>query len=899
MSLRKLSAIIAFASAALFSLLNFVPFFRLAEYRVYDFFLRFRPPRSNIDNVVLLDVDDEAIAKVGVFPWPRSVMAEGLLRLKEHGARLAVFDIEYIDKSPTQVDELYLKNDLARDYNRRFSEIEATVADVLNAVSSGSIPREAASAYINDVSALIAAERDSLFADTLRIARDDDLLLAQAAALFGNAWGTLNIQDAPLSGEQARRRSFAEEHFSYPVENSGGAAEGINADILTPVPLFAQAVRGAGYTNAVVDSDGVRRRIFLTQEVGGRWYLQLVFAPLVESWGSPAISLSPRRLVIDKPDGPITIPLDRNGAMLIDWPRENYIKSFSHISFSLFGLLAEYQANIEEYLSVLIINDSGLFPSVAKNAAALLEYFNMGREAKRTALEECSDEAFDEYVTLRDTGFEMTAQFLAALSEENYIENESSRIINAFSRNNNDLADAVMEEAAYCRILLGYIDTELQVFFSLNREIRQRLNDKICIIGRVDTGTTDIGVNPFHGEYVNVGTHAAVLDTILSNSFLTPLPFFWSVLFALLFVPFVLATTSGFGSARRFVLGAAGVVLSFALPLCLFIAKGIFLGLLGTVLAMAVAVILREVIAFSKSEHEKRFIRRAFSTYLSASVVEELIADPSKLNLGGEKREMTAVFTDIRGFSGISEQLDPVQLVRLLNKYLTTMSNIIMENQGTIDKYVGDTIIAFFGAPVYRADHALLACRSALAMKHAECELNAVVAAEGLSPAPIFTRIGINSGEMVVGNMGAENKMNYTVMGSAVNLAARLEGVNRQYRTGIMISEYTKEQAGADFLCRRLDRARVVGINAPVLLYELAGMTANAGETDLNFNKKWDEAITLFEKRRYTEAKELFVALAAERPGIEAAALYIDRCASFLKTPPAPDWDEIFSLSEK
>jgi adenylate cyclase len=174
----------------------------------------------------------------------------------------------------------------------------------------------------------------------------------------------------------------------------------------------------------------------------------------------------------------------------------------------------------------------------------------------------------------------------------------------------------------------------------------------------------------------------------------------------------------------------------------------------------------------------------AFSRYLSPVIINELIADPGKLNLGGEKRIMTAMFTDLQGFSSISEQLDPVQVVRLLNRYLTTMSAVIMENMGTIDKYEGDAIIAFFGAPVYREDHAALACRSALGIKKAEQALNAVIISEGLSSAPLFTRIGINTGEMVVGNMGAENKMDYTIMGNAVNLASRLEGVNKQYHPG-------------------------------------------------------------------------------------------------------------------
>ena len=166
------------------------------------------------------------------------------------------------------------------------------------------------------------------------------------------------------------------------------------------------------------------------------------------------------------------------------------------------------------------------------------------------------------------------------------------------------------------------------------------------------------------------------------------------------------------------------------------------------------------------------------------------------------------MFTDIQKFTAISENLDPAHLVLLLNRYLTAMSEIIMDNQGTIDKYIGDAIMAFFGAPVPVNDHAALACRSALAMKKTEGELNSLLCTEGLSSMPVFTRIGINTGDMIVGNMGTENKMDYTVMGNAVNVASRLEGVNKQYQTGILISESTRMQAGDDFLYRRLDHVQ-------------------------------------------------------------------------------------------
>jgi adenylate cyclase len=201
---------------------------------------------------------------------------------------------------------------------------------------------------------------------------------------------------------------------------------------------------------------------------------------------------------------------------------------------------------------------------------------------------------------------------------------------------------------------------------------------RFCILGRVDTGTTDYGTNPFWPKYVNVGTHGAALDTILSGSFILPVGVFWRVLFALLFIPLFFIASSGLDPVRRSAAGFSLTALLFAVPLFLFRFTGIFFGPLGPLLAMASAVVAREIISYSASEREKSFIRKAFSTYVPDDVVKELIADPSRLQLGGTKRYMSAIFTDVQGFSTIAEKLDPEALVSLLNRYLTALSDVAL-----------------------------------------------------------------------------------------------------------------------------------------------------------------------------------------------------------------------------
>jgi class 3 adenylate cyclase len=303
--------------------------------------------------------------------------------------------------------------------------------------------------------------------------------------------------------------------------------------------------------------------------------------------------------------------------------------------------------------------------------------------------------------------------------------------------------------------------------------------------------------------------------------------------------------------------------------------------------------------AHIKLQYFNNNLRRAFSTYLSEDVVEEIVSDPSRLQLGGIKRHMTAMFTDIRNFTRIAEALAPEQLVDLLNYYLSTMSDIILEQKGTIDKYEGDAIISFFGAPLELPDHALRACLTAIFMKRLEETINIYIEKNKLSPALIHTRIGINTGEMVVGNMGTQKKMNYTIISNAVNLAARLEGVNKQYGTWILASEGTIRETGERLLCRRLDRIRVVGINEPVRIYEVLDTSEDASAALCEQIKRFHSALDLFESRRWKDAQTAFNQVRQQFPGDQPSLLYLDRCGQFLEKEPDSNWDGVFNIADK
>jgi adenylate cyclase len=455
----------------------------------------------------------------------------------------------------------------------------------------------------------------------------------------------------------------------------------------------------------------------------------------------------------------------------------------------------------------------------------------------------------------------------------------------------------------------------------------EEFRDKYVFFGFYAPGLFDICSNPLESVYPGMGIHITMLDNMLSGDFIREAPLWadWAVLLAAILLTTALVL---FCSSLRFSIGGS-IVIAVVLAAAALAAYHVFCLWFPLVLPLAgvlVSFLTGTIYNYATEGSQKRFIKSAFSQYLSPTVIEQIIADPSNLELGGKSLEMSAIFTDIQKFSSISEGLQkaygkegPKELVNLLNLYLTEMSNIVLANQGTIDKFEGDAIIAFFGAPVPTERHAALACRASVQMKKAEgTMMDQIMDTSGRfypvlhdliekgvirSERPLYTRIGINSGEMVVGNMGTQRKMNYTIMGNAVNLAARLEGVNKQYDTGgILLSEYTKEKIDdSEFVLRPLSRVRVVGISTPVRLYELLDLREDAPAELSAAVKTWETIFAAYEGRDFKRALEGFAGICQRDPGDLAARLYLKRCEKYLVSPPADtEWDDgVDNLSSK
>ncbi|OUR96973.1 hypothetical protein A9Q84_11600 [Halobacteriovorax marinus] len=315
---------------------------------------------------------------------------------------------------------------------------------------------------------------------------------------------------------------------------------------------------------------------------------------------------------------------------------------------------------------------------------------------------------------------------------------------------------------------------------------------------------------------------------------------------------------------------------------------------------------------FYLANKDKAFLKGAFSSYISPELIDEMYDRGEHPELGGDCGIRTAYFTDIQGFSSFSENLSATQLVELLNEYLTAMTDILLEEKGTLDKYEGDAIIAFFGAPMPLEDHATRALHVAARMQDSLLELRKKWVKEGDKWPKIVhemrMRIGVNTGEIVTGNMGSASRMNYTMMGDSVNLAARLEEAAKQYGIFNHISEYTLAECNEkEFLFRELDTIKVVGKSKPVTTYELLDLKKNASDLlfklQENFqkglvnykNQQWDMAIECFEQSLVLELERF--PLLHEKPN--PSSIYIERCNQFKELPPPPNWDGVFTLTSK
>jgi adenylate cyclase len=435
------------------------------------------------------------------------------------------------------------------------------------------------------------------------------------------------------------------------------------------------------------------------------------------------------------------------------------------------------------------------------------------------------------------------------------------------------------------------------------------LEGKIFLVGSTVSGLFDLVSTPIDSKYPGVEVHASLINSLLTNTFVTRLSK-WQDFFILLLVGIVIGFLSYFMKPLfGAILSVLAVFAYFVIAMSAFGENHVWIEIARPVLVIIITFSGVMAYRYITEEKDRKFLQSTFKQYLSPDLIDMMYTSKQQPKLGGDEGIRTAYFTDIQGFSTFSEKLgSPTRLVELLNEYLTEMTDTLLSRFGTLDKYEGDAIIAFFGAPMPMDDHAKQACRTALDMQARLGELRRKWILEGDKWPQIVhemrMRIGINSGPIVTGNMGSKTRMNYTMMGDTVNLAARLESAAKQYGVFIMISHFTYEMVKNDFEVRQLDKITVVGKSEPVVVYELisekgkwdpevakmAGLYSQGLESF--YKQEWDKAIELLMESDKLEPYRSFAKITPSKK-------IIGYCQQFKENPPGPGWDGVRGLTSK
>ncbi|WP_445665352.1 CHASE2 domain-containing protein [Fodinibius sp. AD559] len=438
--------------------------------------------------------------------------------------------------------------------------------------------------------------------------------------------------------------------------------------------------------------------------------------------------------------------------------------------------------------------------------------------------------------------------------------------------------------------------------------------DKIVLVGATMPELHDLHATPFaeQGTMPGVEMHANAIQTILSGNYIyhvSPWKNIALLIIAIAVMVFAIRRLSGFWGFVLYLLISLSVI---GVAIWTFFEFNIVIDMIAMLTAVSVGYITTQSYQYIVQQREKRRIQELFSSYVSPAIVEEMVEEGKEPELGGDEVYMTAFFSDIQSFSTFSEQMPAKTLVKLINEYLSAMTNIIREHGGTLDKYIGDAIVAFFGAPVSREDHAYQACVVSQLMQYKLADLREQWRAEGEQWPEIVqhmrNRIGINTGVMVTGNMGSESRFNYTMMGDNVNLAARCESGAKQFGAYTMVTKNTKEEAekyGDRCVFRYLDRIVVKGRTEPVDVYEVMGLRDKLDKQEFVCKEKFEMGIEAYKRKQWDQAIELFQAsseLESFIPNDDSfiytnpSLVYLDRCEVMKENPPPEDWNGVYVM---
>ncbi len=459
------------------------------------------------------------------------------------------------------------------------------------------------------------------------------------------------------------------------------------------------------------------------------------------------------------------------------------------------------------------------------------------------------------------------------------------------------------------------IGEDLDLF---DEDLMKRLKGKIVLVGSVMPEERDIHQVPIYkldaGDQKSyamhgVEIHATALQNLIDNEFISR-PDHWVEVSLVLI--FSICTFLGILRLRQikmkygwlieigaFLITAVVVAAVLELAILAFTNSNLLINIVNPSLSVVLAYFSAAVYQYLQEREQKALIKNVFGHYLSPAVVNILASDPDKARLGGDRRELTVFFSDIANFTTVSESFkQPEGLVELLNEYLEEMTSIVLKTDGTLDKYVGDAIIAFWGAPLPQKDHAYRGCVAALEMQKRLAELRPKWKKEGKPE--LSCRCGVNTGNMIVGNIGGKDRFDYTVIGDSVNLASRMEGANKQYHSSIMISDATYSQVKNKVIVRELDLLQVKGKTEPVKVFELLGTAAlQMSDHEKQSLELHHEGLKLYRQRKWDEAIAYFNQAYQLDPKCHVAQIYAERAGLYQLHAPPDEWNGVFVMTSK
>ncbi len=866
--------------------------------KIADLFQRTIPPLKESDNVIMVNIDDSSVDAIGTWPFSREVYADTLVILKDLGAEAAVFDLSFLDKSQTKVNKEYVESELPHYVDEDFGELNEQVAWLLMEAEGYDVTE--------DLNGVMDSVQNRIKTAIQYSIRDVDEALANDLKFFENSYLTLTFDDGfPALGEVAENY-LSNELSLKDITVAKNARVPKYKGVEPALTDFLFMANKAGFVNADADKDGYLRRLYLVFEYKGNYYPQLLFAPILNYLGNPHIDVRRNKIILRDckfPDGTrdLKIPLAQDGSVIIKYPRKSYYDYKAITLWSAYRILLLEKDLVN---SLKELNENGFFSFWEDDLP--YEYYEAASGFIHDSLVAEDDDSgvtYDDYFAYKEAFYNGAKEFLYGSTEAELLES----------------VEGDEETAEYITYNMNTVRQIYDELISSRERVQEKVKGSFCIFGTSATSTTDFGLIQYEEKYPNPGVHYTIANQLLSTDFVKDSPWWISILIAVLFCfGYGFASKKVKSTGRQLTIGGLMEVSVIILLLLFYIITKIYIGTAVPAISLAITFIAITVLNLISTSKDKKFITGAFSQCLSKEVVAEIVANPSSFKLGGERVEMTAMFTDIQKFSGFSELLNAAQLVALLNFYLTKMSNLIMEERGTVDKYEGDAIIALVGAPIKMEDHAERACAAAIKMKKSEIEINKYIEEIAAGDKPedmeqdlydafkimvankrtIFTRIGLNSGEMIAGYMGSDSKKNYTMMGNNVNLAARLEGVNKQYHTGgVLISEATRVKLSDKFLVRSLDRVQVVNVKTPIRLYELIGFRSEANDAVIKYLADWESALAKFESGDYKGALADFKVLQSQNSHDNVIAYYIELTEKFFAKGKVPTEADNFGVA--